>query len=188
MSTKATPDFQLNKTEELIIYIASRLHDRPNYGSTLLGKSLCLIDSMNYLIKGKPISDLEYIKQERGPTPDPSGFLSIRDKLETKGELQKVETDYFGRTQIRYIAKREPFIDVFEKEELVLINDVIESIGDTNATDISDYTHTFIAWIFANNKERLPFYTFLLTNKEPDLKDYKWAEKTIQRYEKNAND
>lgn len=137
---------------------------------------------MNYLKKGKPITELEYIKQERGPTPDPVKYLSIRDKLEIKGELQKIETDYFGRTQIRYIAKRQPVIDVFEKEELVLINDVIESIGDNNAADISDYIHTFIAWIFAQHKEQLPFYTFLLTNREPDLKDYKWAENSIRRY------
>lgn len=173
-----------NKTEELIIYIASRLQEKSNYGSILLGKSLYFIDSMNYLRKGKPISNLEYIKQELGPTPKPSLYLSVRSKLEASGELEKIETDYFGRKQIRHIAKRQPNIDVFEKDELVLINDVIESIGDKNAKDLSDYTHTFISWIVANNMEHLPFYTFLLTNKEPELKDYAWAENAIKEYEK----
>lgn len=173
------------KTTELIIYIANRLKDKPNYGSTLLGKSLCLIDSMSYLKKGAPISDLTYIKQERGPTPDPAKFLSIRDSLVEKNELEKVNTVYFGRNQIRFIAKREPDVKVFEKEEIVLINDVIESISDHNATEISDYTHTFISWIFAQHKEELPFYAFLLTHTEPDSKDYQWAKKSIRDYVKN---
>lgn len=185
MPIKIKHTSQLDRTEELIIYIASKLQDKPNYGATLLGKCLCLIDSMSYLNKGKAISNLEYIKQERGPTPDPSVYLSVRDKLEITGELEKIEKDYFGRKQIRYIAKREAFIEVFSDEEIALISDVIESIEDINATDISDYTHTFIAWIFAHHKEHLPFYTFLLTSKEPDDKSIRWAEKSIRRYTKN---
>jgi hypothetical protein len=142
---------------------------------------------MNYLKMGQPISNLDYIKQDHGPTPEPSKFLFIRDRLESNGALEKIETHYFGRTQIKYVAKREPEIDVFEKEELVIINDVLESIGDTNATELSDYTHTFIAWIFANHKENLPFYTFLLTNKDPELKDYKWADKVIKAHQKSPD-
>ncbi len=173
------------KTPELIIYIASKLQEKPNYGATLLGKSLCLIDSMNYLKKGVPISDLKYIKQAFGPTPEPSHFLSIRDRLVANKELEKISTLYFGRAQIKFIAKRKPNIDVFEKDEIVLINDVLESISDSSATEISDYTHQFIAWIFANNKEELPFYTFLLTHTEPDSKDYQWANKAIKEYLKD---
>ena len=67
------------KTSELIIYISSKLKDKPNYGSTLLGESLCLIDSMSFLKTGHAITDFLYIKQERGPTPNPRQFLLIRD-------------------------------------------------------------------------------------------------------------
>jgi hypothetical protein len=171
-----------DKTSELIIYIASRLKDKPNYGATLLGKSMCLIDSMSYLKNGKPISRLEYIKQEFGPTPDPKEFLSLRDTLILNNDLEKVEANYFGRTQIKYVAKREPNVSVFDKDEIVLINDVIESISDTNATEISDYTHQFISWIFASKKEKLPFYTFLLTNAEPETKHLNWANGLINSY------
>jgi hypothetical protein len=177
----------LPKTVELIIYISSRLKDKLNYGSTLLGKSLYLIDSMSYLKTGKPLTDLTYIKQERGPTPEPSKFLSIRDSLIANGDLAKINADYFGRMQVKFIAKREPKIDVFEKDEIVLINDVIESISDRNASEISDYTHQFIAWIFSNHKEELPFYTFLLTHSEPELKDYKWANRSIKAYQSEKN-
>src|SRR6266542_1678237 len=81
------------KTVELIIYISSRLKDKPNYGSTLLGKSLCLIDSMSYLKRGEPITELKYIKQDFGPTPDPATFLQIRDTLVANGDLEKIHAD-----------------------------------------------------------------------------------------------
>jgi hypothetical protein len=178
------------RTTELIIYISSKLKDKPNYGSILLAKSLYLIDSMSYFKKGKAITDFRYMKQELGPTPDPAQFLPTREDLVAKGDLQKTNADYFGRTQFKYIASREPDIEVFEKDEIFLINDVIESIGDQNGAEISDYTHQFIAWIFANHKEELPFYTFLLTSKEPEAKDYEWAAKALKIYEaskKNAS-
>jgi hypothetical protein len=178
------------KTSELIIYISSKLKDKPNYGSTLLGKSLCLIDSMSFLKTGHAITDFSYVKQERGPTPNPRQFLPIRDALVESGDLEKLNAQYFGRTQNKYVAKRAPKIEVFDKDEIYLIDDVLESICDHNATEISNLSHQFIAWIFAKDKEELPFYTFLLSHTDPDTKDLVWANKSIKAYKasnKNAS-
>lgn len=174
-----------NKTKELILYISSRLKDRPNYGATLLNKSLYFIDSMSYLKKGKPITDFGYIKQQFGPTPKPSQFLSIRDEMVANEDLEVSSTTYFGRGQTKYVAKREPLINVFDKDELVTITDVLENICDANAIDISEYSHRFLAWEFANDKELLPLFTFLLTSKEPETGDYAWANIAIENYRKN---
>jgi hypothetical protein len=176
------------KTVELIIYISSKLKDKPTYGATLLGKSLCLIDSMNFLKTGHPITDFSYIKQERGPTPNPSQFLPIRDRLVKSGDLEMIEAQYFGRTQNKFVAKREPKIDVFNKDEIYLIDEVLESICDLNATQVSNMSHEFIAWIFAKDKEELPFYTFLLTQADPELEDYAWAEKLIKADKSSPKD
>jgi len=187
MTLSESSDGASPKTIELIIYISSRLKDKPNFGSTLLGKSLCLIDSMNYLKTGKPITDLIYIKQERGPTPHPAQYLPIREKLVIAGDLKRVKADYFGRAQDKFIATREPDVEVFEKDEIFLINDILESISDHNAAEISDYTHNFISWIMANQKEELPFYTFLLTQAEPSPDDYEWANKVMGKYLSTKN-
>jgi hypothetical protein len=170
------------KTVELVIYVSYRLKDKHTYGSTLLNKSLCLIDCMSYLRTGKPITDLKYIRQKFGPIPEPRKFLSIRDNLINGGELEKITTTYFGKTQHKYIAKREPKVDIFEKEEIFLIDEVIDSLCDQTATEISDYTHEFISWKFADQDEELPLYTFLLGRTEPELKDYDWALASAQKY------
>lgn len=177
---------ELKKTIELIIYIASKLKDKPNYGSTLLGKALYFIDSVSYLKAGKPISQLTYIKQERGPTPHPVKFLPIRDALVTNADLEKVEVDYFGRIQQKFIAKREPDINVFNKDEIFLMDAVLENICDHNATEISDLSHLFLAWNIAENKEELPFFSFLLETEEPTAADYDWANKEIKLYKRGG--
>jgi hypothetical protein len=179
-----------DRTIELIVYISSKLGERANYGATLLGKALCLIDSVSYLKTGQPISDLSYIKQERGPTPNPNKFLPLRDFLVSNGDLEKIDVNYFGFLQNKFISKREPRIKVFTKDEIFLIDEVLSSISDQNASEISEYTHNFLAWIFANNKEELPFYSFLLTTADLNAKDFEWAKKSIKTYKsyvKNAS-
>ena len=184
--TRIIDDQKIKKTIELVVYIASKLNDKPNYGSTLLGKALYFIDSVNYLKTGKPITELTYIKQEKGPTPNPNKFLSIRDALVANGDLEKIEMDYFGRTQQKFIAKREPNINVFTKEEIFLIDGVLESICDHNATEISELSHLFLAWNIAENKEELPFHSFLLDIEDPTDKDLEWANKEIKLFKKSG--
>ncbi len=170
---------------ELLIFIANYLKDKPNYGSTLLNKALYFIDSMSYLKLGSPITDFNYVKLEFGPAPN-SKFLALREKLVRDGELEEVETDYFGRRQLRYKATREPEIDVFNKEELQLIYQILEYICDSNASQISDYTHDFISWKFANEREELPMFTFLLTQQEPTSKELEWAKKAIAKHQRKT--
>lgn len=177
------------KTIELVIYIAYKLKEKLNYGSVLLGKSLWLIDSMNYLKTGKPITDFTYIKQNQGPTPHPAKFLSLRDELIVKGELEKKDTEFYGRKQKKYVATRPPDTTIFTADEIFLIDDVLEKIGNMNATEISELSHKFISWNVAGDMEELPFYTFLLTKAEPTEADHEWATSLMNGYlsKKNAS-
>jgi hypothetical protein len=170
------------KTTELIVYISGKLADKPKYGAIMLNKALYLSDCMSYLMTGSPISGFKYIKQGQGPTPSPSQFLPLRDRLVDKKEIEKVQTDYFGHTQFRFIAKRKPNIGVFSKEELVLIDGVLEKIWDMSASELSEYTHQLIAWIVAEEKEELPLHSYLLTKEEPAEKDIVWANQAIKKY------
>lgn len=80
------------------------------------------------------------------------------------------------------MAKRPPNIAVFEKEEIVLINDVIKKMGDLSARKVSDQTHELLAWKLSEKMEVLPNYTFLLTSKEPEMSDYEWAQRAWDSY------
>jgi hypothetical protein len=170
------------KTTELILYISSKLKNKAHYDSVLLARALFLIDYMSYVKNRKSITDFKYIKKEHGPTPDPAQFLPTRKLLVANGDLQKKKANHFGRTQFEYIASREPDIKVFEMDEITLINDTIENVANQNGAEIMDF-HQSIAWIFANDDEEMPFYSFLFTSKKPEAKDYEWAAKVLKNYE-----
>jgi len=170
------------KTIELIIYLASKLKENPTYGKVLLEKSLYFCDCMSYLKFGKPITDFKYIKQEFGPTPEPGKYLNIRDKLVSNGELDVQKEQYYNTIQNRYIPTRSADVMVFDKEEIVLIDEVINWFADQNATDISNFTHDSLAWKTVDKNEDLPFFTFLLTSQQPTQKDREASLKTIEKY------
>jgi hypothetical protein len=165
-----------NKTKELIQYIAFRYRNNPNYGSTLLNKALYFIDAENYADTGHTITGLDYIKQNWGHTPDPQSFLTIRDELYITGNIEKVETPYFGKIQIKYISQVKPKMKDFDEDEISLIDNILDAFCEANATNASHYSHTLLSWKFAKDREELPFFTYLLTRKEPDASDLKWAE------------
>jgi hypothetical protein len=169
------------KTKELILYVANKLPAKANYGSTLLNKALYFIDNIAYLKTGNPISEFKYVKQQHGPTPEPVMFLSIKEQLEVSGELEIIEAEYFGRIQKRFIAKRAPSVDVFTAAQIAIMDDVLSSIGDWNGSEASDFSHQFPAWQVAEDKEELPFFTFLLTSSPPREEDIAWAKSEIKK-------
>lgn len=169
------------KTNELILYIASKLALRGNYGSTLLNKALYFADCIAYMKLGFPITTFRYIKQNFGPTPDPAQFLKVRDQLVTGGDIEVLEIEYFGRLQKEVIAKRQPDVSVFSVEEIVIVDDVLSQIEHMSGTEISDLSHQFPAWKVADDKEELPFFTFLLSSKVPSKEDISWAKQELKR-------
>lgn len=164
-----------SKTRELVVYLADKLAAQKNYGSILLNKALYFIDNINYLKTGYPISDFKYIKQERGPTPEPSQFLRLRSDLERSSSIEMVEAEYFGRLQKRLVAKRRANLDEFSSSEIALIDGILNDLRDLKGTQASDLSHQYPAWQVAGQKEVLPFYTFLITSKEASDEDIKWA-------------
>lgn len=179
----SNPILPSEKTLELIVYIASKLKDKPNYGAILLNKALYHIDGFSYLVSGKPISEFKYVRQGKGPTPKPAQFLAARDHLEKKNKLKKVELPYYNFIQKKYISDASPKIELFSKEEIEIINSVLLYLGDVTASDISDQTHNYLSWRLAIQMEELPVYTFLLGSSGAQLHDYAWAEDTIARFE-----
>lgn len=176
-----------SKTQELFIYIIYKLKEKPNFGSTVLNKALYFIDCESYFKTGKPVSSFAYIKQKFGPTPSPKQFLILRDKLVQSGQIDIVKTERFGRVQSRYVPNRRPVVILFTREEMSLIDEVLETICDTSATKISDLSHQLIAWKFARSSEELPFFTYLLTSKPINEDDTQWAESSIAQYEFMSN-
>ena len=171
-----------DKTTELIIYIADQTKDVPQFGATHLNKTLYYVDLMTYMAKGKKLTDLDYVRQENGPTPETTRFLSLLQILKDTNAIEEVRIPYFNYKLKRLNARRHANIDVFEKDEIVLIDGVIKKMSVLTARELSDLTHNLLAWQLSHNMEPLPDHTFLLTSKEPEPHHIKWGMKVAMDF------
>lgn len=169
------------KTRELILYVAGKLCVKPNYGSTILNKALYFIDNVHYLRTGQPISEFHYEAHNFGPTPSPTQFLYIKQILIDSGDAEVQEIEYFGRVQKRLMAKRKANLNDFSGEEIEVIDSILATIEDWKATQASDLTHLYPAWQAAKNRELMPFYTFLISCKQPSEEEISWAKLELER-------
>lgn len=169
----------MERTENLMLYICDKLKNEATFGSTVFNKVLYYVDNISYLHKGKPVSDFTYIRQKNGPTPTPSSFLPKRDIMCSEGKMAVKESEYFGRIKKVPVNKVIPNLDCFNTEELALIDNVIEAFKDINATVASKFSHDEIAWDIAQDREELPYYTYLLSAESVEQNDVEWANSFI---------
>ncbi len=167
----------------MVLHICHHMEDAPGFGSVVLNKVLYYSDHTVFVQSGKTISGFTYIKQENGPTPQPSEFLPLRSALESAGQLKIVPKTYFGRIQKRPYALRPANVSVFSPEEVEAMDGVIEVFKSANAKLASDVSHMEFGWELAKIGETLPTFTYLLTEGEINDADTAWALESIREYE-----
>ncbi|HLS31302.1 MAG TPA: Panacea domain-containing protein [Flavobacteriaceae bacterium] len=114
---------------------------------TKMNKLLLYADFLNYKNSGYSISGIRYQAIQMGPVP--RKYHSIYEYMADK-KLLDVESVRFPRyTGVQFVMNKEqPFnADLFDKEELNVMNRVVDVFRDNNASEISDISHKEQAWI-----------------------------------------
>lgn len=170
------------KAKNCILYVSDRMKNCPGFGAVLLNKILYFSDHIFYLRYGTVISGFSYIKQSRGPTPNPSEFLQIREDLIKNNELTIESNIFFGKLQKKPVVLKPPDLNSFTPEEISVIDEVIYTFKDGNAAISTAISHEELAWQIASSMEELPYYSFFLT--QADLTDYDitWAKEAYQKH------
>lgn len=148
---------ELNKKKfkSLLHYIISKCGANPNVGKTVLYKLLYFSDFNYFEIYEKPLTNETYKRLPHGPAP--THFDLAISELEKEG---KISVDsillYADVNQFRYKSLKEPEID-FTKNELHVINEVIDKLSKMNATQISEYSHGDMPWRAAEDYEIMKY-------------------------------
>lgn len=147
---------------ELMLHIANKCEDDPNFGATKLNKILWWADFISYAKTGKPITGVEY--QRLGNGPAPKRLLPVRKKLCDKQEaVVKKHIKYNNRTQQRLIALREANYDLFTAQEIAMVDEIISDFWEDNASSISQFSHGK-AWEIAKDKQSMPYESIFLSD------------------------
>jgi uncharacterized phage-associated protein len=156
----AAPEFNAEKFNELIVYIARRLGPEAALGRVKLAKLLMRSDFGAFARLGKPISGATYEKWEHGHLPREL-LLAQRD-LEANGRIATEQVDYYGKKLNHMTAIGDPNMSTFSEDELAVVEGAIRRYGHESASHLSDLSHHEVGWRLAQMHEVIPYATVFL--------------------------
>lgn len=146
---------------ELILYIAERCKDAEFFGATKLNKILYHADFRAFRRFGIPITGAKYFRLPNGPAPFP--MVPVRRELEEEGALVIEYRPVGNRTQERVVPLRAPFLDLFTKDELNVVDEVIRELWGQTAEETSDASHDII-WKTRRDGDLIPYEAVYLND------------------------
>jgi hypothetical protein len=174
-SSKSNKSPDDRKLKELILFISRRSERDPNFGATKLNKLLFFADFLAYAKLGHSITGQDYQKLPNGPAP--RRLVPITKEMSGKSDssFAWAERQRYGRLQKVPVALREPNLDGFSAAEIAIVTDVIETLAERNAKEVSTLSHEFDGWKLAEQGETIPYETALVKFAKPRRSDVNQA-------------
>ncbi len=172
------------RLRELILYIAKRSKDDDDFGVTKLNKLLFYADFISFAKYGRPLTNTQYRKRPYGPVP--TSIESLRDEMEAANDIVVIHKGLAPYVQHRVFPVREARLDEhFTPSEIALVDEVIQTLRDLNAREISDMSHDF-AWQVARDYELIPYDAVFIYDRELSEHEVAKAHELAAKYDWNV--
>ena len=152
---KEIPKENIDKFRQVLLYIVSKVGNRPNVGQTAIYKLLYFIDFDYYEKYQQYLIGATYVKNTHGPSP--VSFAKIARELETQGKLIEVHSKFFQYDQKKYLVTTEPEVSSLNAQELKHIDDELERLASKTAKALSDLSHIDTPWRVAGKMDILNY-------------------------------
>lgn len=143
----SVPTLNIEKFRNVLLYILGRCAGKPNVGETVLYKLLYFSDFNYYELYEEHLTGAIYRKLTFGPVPQKLD-VTLNSMIES-GQLQRIQTEYFGLQQTRYIPLVKADLTTLKASEVDVIDRVIDQMSDWSASMISEYSHGDKPWKIA---------------------------------------
>ncbi|NQU82455.1 MAG: DUF4065 domain-containing protein [Parcubacteria group bacterium] len=167
----SVPQKNVKKFTEVLLYILEKVGAKPNIGQTVIYKLLYFIDFDFYEKYEEQLMGCVYIKNHFGPTP--VGFDKIVEQMKKKGEIEKVKSKYFQYEQKKYLPRRKPNLSRLSGLEVAHIDDVLNRLSDKSAKELSEYSHSDVPWITAEDGKPMSYEAVFYRTNETSQREYK---------------
>ena len=133
------------KLREMIKYITIRSQNDPNFGKTKLYKLVFFADFYAHKNLGTSISGQEYQKYHYGPVSEDIDQVYL-DLINSR-EIAESIMDVFNYVKHRPVVLTKVDTAIFSKEEIFIMDDIIQEYYLMNGKQISNASHDVIpAW------------------------------------------
>lgn len=150
-----------DRFRELILYIADKCSDDPDFGATKLNKILFYSEFFSYGKYGESITKMPYFRLRNGPAP--KYLKPISDQMVEDGQIAIQPKPRFGFTQVRTIPLREADLKKLNARDIAIVDEVINALCGVNASRISLYSHLEIGVRIVDEKEEIPHHSVFLS-------------------------
>jgi len=152
------PTFKVDreKLKDVVHYICSKCNEPSELGNVKLHKILYFADMLHYKATLKPLTGVEYRKQQFGPVALHLSWAI--GELEREGRITVGVRDYFGFEKKEYISLAPP--PPLGNFAPGLLDDVIDFVRSHSAKEISELSHN-AAWSAAGMGEVIPYFSVL---------------------------
>ncbi len=147
---KEVPRENIDKFKQVLLYVVSKVGNRPNIGQTALYKLLYFIDFDYYEKTQQYLVGATYIKNTHGPSP--ISFAKISRELQNKGQLVEVNSKFFNYDQKKYLVTSDSDVSLLNASELKHIDTELERLASKTAKELSDLSHIDTPWKVAQDK------------------------------------
>jgi uncharacterized phage-associated protein len=159
MDIHVEPKYEVNhaKLKDVVHFVCSQCR-REELGNVKLHKILYFADMIHYISCGKPLTGVEYQKQQFGPVARHLSWAI--NELCKEGSLKVEKRDYFGFSKTDYYSTTRPSLARLSNSETQILQDVIDFVCARSAKEISELSH-LAPWDAAEMGEVIPYYSSL---------------------------
>jgi Protein of unknown function (DUF4065) len=174
----AEPEFDQDRFNELVFYIAHKTKDDRRFGRATLAKVLYYSDFDSWRDAGQSISGATYIRMPFGPFPKQLQTAEEQLVKSKRAVLDYDVPEHVEKKIIPYGAPRPDALKRLGENGLFVIGRYIEIISEMMARQVSDQTHREPGWILAaKTGAEIPYGAAFLPDAPPTDKDVERAKR-----------
>ena len=154
-SIRFVPEPDLEKFDELLIYICERQITNRSFGLTKLNALLCMSDLLYFRRWRESITGAHYVCGEYGPWA--IGVDERMAMLDQEGRLTLLEQTIGGFRQRRPLALDNADLFGFTGTEIATVEQILRATDGQSATQLGELTDELFGWRELELGEALPY-------------------------------
>ncbi len=136
--------------KRILLYILNKVWNKPNIWKTVVYKLLYFSEFNYYEKNWDTLLWIDFIKWPRWPVPQNAD--KIFDEMIKDNQLEQITTLFKWYKQYKLISKLNDInLDDLSYNQVKIIDDVLEKLGNKTATEISEYSHLDTPYIATEN-------------------------------------
>lgn len=153
-------NYDKKKFKNAVVFLAK--NGGWDVGKKKLAKLLYFIDFTLYELRKKSLTEMPYAKMDYGPMPEPKTFYAALGDLQKTGVINIEERNSVGLERI--VTQEKVDMDVFDEEELKVMNQVVEKYRAESAGNLEKIAQSEPPYKMVEYGEQIPYYLSFYRN------------------------